>query len=403
KVYRVGKVPKVLWTIGETFEKQWGKLGREYKDITFDKEIAQTDGTLEWVTPGHPLFEAVREYVSQQVQNDLRRGAVFFDLQRSEPTCLDVFKVDLQDGRANLLHSRLFVVQTNVDGSHEVRQPTLFLDLIPAESEVTLPAWDPPDLVKVQGFLVDQELAELQASVAAERQKDTATIAKHLEISLRAIIDRVNLQLSDLLEQQAAGSQELGLDGRIKQFEDRLDELNGRLDRRRQELKQECQCTLSGVTHQGRAWVLPHPDRESPEIAPMVSNSEIERIAVNVAIAHEEAQGYEVESVESENRGFDLVSRKPHPEDPKTAIEVRFIEVKGRSGVGQVALSRNEFMTAERLKGDYWLYVVYNCATEPELHRIQNPAQLQWQPWMKVEHYQVGADAILSHASSPVD
>ncbi|MGA1603816.1 MAG: DUF3883 domain-containing protein, partial [Prochlorothrix sp.] len=124
---------------------------------------------------------------------------------------------------------------------------------------------------------------------------------------------------------------------------------------------------------------------------------------VNVAIAHEEAQGYEVESVESENRGFDLVSRKPHPEDPKTAIEVRFIEVKGRSGVGQVALSRNEFMTAERLKGDYWLYVVYNCATEPELHRIQNPAQLQWQPWMKVEHYQVGADAILSHASSPVD
>jgi hypothetical protein len=32
-----------------------------------------------------------------------------------------------------------------------------------------------------------------------------------------------------------------------------------------------------------------------------------------------------VESVETENRGFDLISRKPHPEDPKTAIDVRFI------------------------------------------------------------------------------
>ena len=92
--------------------------------------------------------------------------------------------------------------------------------------------------------------------------------------------------------------------------------------------------------------------------------------------------------------------QQPFDGNPKTAIDVRFIEVKGRSGVGQVALTRNEFMTAERLKGDYWLYVVYNCASTPELHRIQNPAQLQWQPWRSVEHYQLGADAILNYKSS---
>jgi hypothetical protein len=65
----------------------------------------------------------------------------------------------------------------------------------------------------------------------------------------------------------------------------------------------------------------------------MVRDDEIERIAVQEAIAHEEARGWVVESVESENRGFDLISRRPHPEDPKTFIEVRFIEVKGRAGV----------------------------------------------------------------------
>ena len=65
-----------------------------------------------------------------------------------------------------------------------------------------------------------------------------------------------------------------------------------------------------------------------------------------------------------------------------------------------LTIARNEFMTAERLKGDYWLYVVYNCASTPELHRIQNPAQLQWQPWRSVEHYQLGADAILNYKSS---
>ncbi len=48
-------------------------------------------------------------------------------------------------------------------------------------------------------------------------------------------------------------------------------------------------------------------------------------------IAHEEARGWRVTSVEAENRGFDLISRRPHPEDPETSIEVRFIEVKGQS------------------------------------------------------------------------
>ena len=84
---------------------------------------------------------------------------------------------------------------------------------------------------------------------------------------------------------------------------------------------------------------LPHPERTAPGIAPMVRDDEIERIAVEAVIAYEEARGWVVESVESENRGFDLISRRPHPEDPQTAIEVRFIEVKGRAGVGEVALS----------------------------------------------------------------
>src|SRR5206468_1435481 len=60
-VYRLGRVPRTLWPIGERLEPRFGKLGREYKTIVFDKEHLKRDATLEWVTPGHPLFEAVRE------------------------------------------------------------------------------------------------------------------------------------------------------------------------------------------------------------------------------------------------------------------------------------------------------------------------------------------------------
>ena len=88
--------------------------------------------------------------------------------------------------------------------------------------------------------------------------------------------------------------------------------------------------------------------------------------------------------------------KEPFDEDPKTATEVRFIEVKGRSAVGEVALTTNEYKTAERLKDDYWLYVVFNCASTPEIHLIRDPVRLGWEPIVRIEHYHVGAEKILN-------
>src|SRR5436190_10864460 len=106
-----------------------------------------------------------------------------------------------------------------------------------------------------------------------------------------------------------------GLDGIIAQAGQHLDELNNRLESRKRELELERHCIISDITHLGRAWVLPHPERTSPQLAPMVADPEIERLAVQEAIRYEEARGCVVESVESENRGFDLISRRPHHED----------------------------------------------------------------------------------------
>jgi len=216
-----------------------------------------------------------------------------------------------------------------------------------------------------------------------------------MEISLQTLIDRVQCQYAELFTLKESGSTDPGIDGRLRITEDRLDELNNRLERRRDELTMERHCTIDNIRHIGSTWVLPHPDRKQPEIAKMVTDPEIERIAVQAAIAHEEARGWKVESVEKENRGFDLISRKPHPEDSQTAIEVRFIEVKGRAGVGEVALTSNEYKTAGRLKKDYWLYVVYNCASNPEIHLVQDPEKLGWRPVVRVEHYHVSAEVIL--------
>ena len=220
-----------------------------------------------------------------------------------------------------------------------------------------------------------------------------------MEISLNAIIDRAQIQFAELHHQKDSGSQEQGLDGRIKMMEDKLDELNHRLEQRRIELAKERDCAIDNIQHLGSAWVLPHPERDTPTGKKMVTDPVIERVAVETAIRYEEARGCSVQSVEDEDRGFDLISRRPHPEDPQTAIEVRFIEVKGRANVGEVALSTNEFKTAQRLKKDYWLYTVFNCATEPDIHTIQDPARMGWEPIVKVNHYHVSAHEILEAES----
>jgi hypothetical protein len=220
-------------------------------------------------------------------------------------------------------------------------------------------------------------------------------VAQHVNISLEALIDRQQVQFAEFLNRQVAGQKVAGLDGLIAQAEQHLDELNTRRETRQRELELERHCSIADITHLGRAQVLPHPERASRQLAPMVRDDEIERIAVAEVTRHEEARGWVVESVEAENRGFDLISRRPHPEDAKTFMEVRFIEVKGRAGVGVVALSENEYRTAQRLKGDYWLYAVFNCAATPGLHAVQDPARLGWQPLLKVEHYQVNSGEIL--------
>ena len=395
-IYRIGRLPRTILPYGEQLEPRFGKLGREYKEIVFSKDYLQKEPTLEWVTPGHPLFESVRAMVGDRTQADLQRGAVFFDLQRQEPVLLDVFSAEVRDGRGNVLHKRLFVTQTGMDGTISIRQLTIFLDLNTAPAGTAVP--DKTGLTErtlIESILIRDSLNPLLEEVRHDREREIKTISDHMELSLHTLIDKVQCQYAELFTLKEAGSTDAGLDGRLKIAEDRIDELNNRLEHRRSELQMERQCSIGNIQHLGTAWVLPHPDRKKPEVANMVADPEIEKIAVQAVMAHEEARGWKVQSVENENRGFDLISRKPHPEDPQTAMEVRFIEVKGRARVAEIALTTNEYKTADRLKKDYWLYVVFNCASEPEIHVVQEPARLGWKPIVKVEHYQVSADVIL--------
>jgi hypothetical protein len=302
--YRIGRVPRLLIQRGNTLESRYGRLGREYAKVAFDKEYLKKEPTLEWVTPGHPLFETVRHDVIERVHPHLQRGALFYDIQRADPYVLDVFAASVKDGRGNTLHRRLFVVETDGSGQMTVRQPTLFLDITPAAIDAR-PADNLPtaDRSLAERFLYEEALQQWLRDSSTQREHEIDLVSRHVEISLNALIDRQQHQLAEYLDRKVEGQTVTGLDGLIAQTEQHIDDLNNRLESRRRELEMERHCAIGDIRQIGRALVFPHPERDNPQIKPMVRDEEIERLAIEAAKRHEEARGFVVESVEADNRG----------------------------------------------------------------------------------------------------
>lgn len=394
--YRVGKLPPLLIPIGNQLESVYGTLGREYKEICFDKEVLRAHPTVEWVTPGHPLFESVRHYVLSEAGDDLREGAVFYDINRDFPAVFDIFSASVIDGLGNTVHERLYVVESGEDVPIKIRQPTVFLDLIPGENDHHMPVVPTLEHEEVEGLLYESALVPFLQDVSIDRTHEISIIRRHLETSLGELIKRENLKLMDLYTRQHSGDTDPLLPANISKADRRVEELTDRRTQRLDDLAKEETLAIGNIRHHGRALVLPHPERNTSALRMMRRDDRIERIAVEEATRFEEARGYKVESVEDQDCGFDLKSRLYDPENPSVVVDVRFIEVKGRAGRDDVFLTDNEYRAAVRHKDDYWLYAVYNCASTPELYVIRDPAKMGWTPIVKVVHYQVGAKEILS-------
>jgi hypothetical protein len=152
----------------------------------------------------------------------------------------------------------------------------------------------------------------------------------------------------------------------LRTLEQTLEEYQTRLQRRLEENTHMRSLGADPPRMVGVCALVPAPDVLAGEDTGE-DDPDTEAVAVEVAIRYERDQGRFPHSVESDGLGFDLRSHG--------ATELRYIEVKGRKGTGAVTLTANEWIKAARFGNEYWLYVVYDCATsDPRLVIIRDPA-----------------------------
>jgi hypothetical protein len=232
--------------------------------------------------------------------------------------------------------------------------------------------------------------------VRKERAAEVERIARHVELSLTELIYREDQRIARLQEDVDRGIE--GAAGNLRQAEIRHEELTQRRERRRVELERQCSLTLQDVQRMTSVLVLPHPERDQPEIRNLRPDPETEAIAMRVAIENERAHGRAVADVHERDLGYDITSLDTN------SGELRLIEVKGLAGTeGVISLTPNEKRTAEDRRECYWLYVVTSCKRPegPNLMQLADPAQFEWDEIRKIDHYALRLAALGEKKSNP--
>jgi hypothetical protein len=165
------------------------RLGAKYPRCSTDRHTAEK-GNLEWVTPGHPLFESIRRHTVAQAQDDLGKGACFYSLSHSQAARLDIYRARVVDGLGHVIHERMFVTELRFDGTTVLQEPSTLSNLLRAERPSELPSIansEPADL-----WLHEHALNPFLAEVRTERQAEVERIATHVELSLTELLQKAD-------------------------------------------------------------------------------------------------------------------------------------------------------------------------------------------------------------------
>lgn len=352
------------------FKNRFGSLLKQYPMATFDKDTAFKNPDVEFISFGHPLLEALLEWVKTSHFVKLQRGALFKDPSGEYDGVFWFFEGEVKDGKGDIAAKRLMAIY---DDGRELkeRNPAILWDFVPIENNNPIKR----DISKgnAQNYAINA-VEKYKQEIAEERQRQSAIKRKYGVRSLEFLIGELDAELADLYERQVVGEK---VDLAIRNKEERKRQYEEALKTLQKEIEQEASLTISMPKYLGAVLVKPMASER-------VSGKEMNEIGRELVKQYERAQGREPTDV-PDGYGYDLIS--------KGAGELRYIELKGFSGEGDADLTPNEWFKARRFKEQYWLYVIAHAATSPILYIINNPADtLSVEERMEVVRFRVHRD-----------
>ena len=356
-----------------------------------------------WMHPGEEVFDQLSASVVDRFRDDGLRGSVFIDPYATQPYLFHIALVSVARasdgpvtsgsnfpsqtfespmGGARLLDSRLVGLRQNGDGTVEVA-PVEHLLLLRGAADFA-PGSEP--LAGAARALV-QEAETFANEIVVGRmvQAHRQQLLDDLDERLGFVARGFDYQAAELAAARARLTErDRAGDHRVRDELDRVRErqrsLSAARTNRFDQMRSEPDRIMPGeVEFLVHALVVPS---RAPEEDTEQYDADVEAIAVEVATAYEERFSAEVTDVSRPERarrtgltdwpGFDLLSRRPPTGGG--SLEELAIEVKGRRGHGSIELKDNEWANACNLRGKYWLYVVFDCATpHPRLVRVRDP------------------------------
>lgn len=341
-----------------------------------------------WVHPGEPVFEKFRAIVSDRLGDQALHGAVFVDPTAEKPylfhlaliTVIRQADPELPDlANEEVLDCRLVGIK-----QHEGTD----LTICPVEHLLLLSGGQglPPAAQRLAATaerLREQAAAFMTERVARglaleRRQHLLGTLPEREQFIQRGFnFQETELAAARVKQSDKARTGNSAATKVLKEIKEQQRSLAERRATAVATLRREPELIAPGdLSFLAHALIVPSTNAE--DLAR--HDAEVERIAMELARAFEEAEGAIVKDVHTpelaraagltDNPGFDLLAIYPAGDSRGR----RAIEVKGRANAGDVEVSANEWARAANLRDGYWMYVVYGCATAaPRLVRVQDP------------------------------
>ncbi|MGQ9778058.1 MAG: protein NO VEIN domain-containing protein [Thermodesulfobacteriota bacterium] len=362
-LWHIASVPFEIRNQPYEFKIKFGEVQREYAKISFDKEKA-FKAQAEFVAMGHPLLEAVVNAILTLYSQSAIDGATFIDPEGRQDGIIWFLEAEIRDGNNEVAGKRLFAVYQDKTNSLSFISPAVLWDLKPlpaaTATATATQAEISPDRDAVVSLVISEGLENYKKEILERRHRDAEIKRKYGIRSLESKILDSDAKISDYETRKMKGENipEATIQNEMRKKED--------LDRKKQRLQREIEAEVhlypTNPKILGAVKVLPEKMQ-----ADMVSDKEIEQIGMEIVMEYERSYGRTPEDVSFQNLGYDIRSSDNN-------ANYRYIEVKARAREGTVILTPNEWFMAQRLKDEYWLYVVVNAASNPELYCIKNPA-----------------------------